>query len=406
MKRILIWPVILALIAGCLVPPRSLAQPAAGVNSLVTTKAATPGVEMAQALSTITGVAISPLLGVGAVGAWNYYQAVTPAQRASLPWFAQPWFWVPALLVVALCALKDVFGITMPALFKKPFDVLETIQHKVSGLVAIGAFVPLVATVFQSAGTSVPASLKLSGAGLGFLAVVDVSWLGNALVVPLMMWVFLMVFLASNAINILILLSPFPIVDAGLKLFRLGALGTVLLTSCLNPWLGALWSLGIILVAWFMAGWSVRLWHFGMVFIWENCTWRSRRFAPEATGNWMFLARKINRVPIRTYGKLMRLESGALVFNYRPWFVLSGRTFEFPAGTYAVGRGLFYSEIVRVENDRSRGILLLPPRYRSHETELAALYHLAGVRETGLRAAWAWLKDWAGFKSKSQPAPA
>jgi hypothetical protein len=402
MKRILALPIALVLILCCFGLHRALAQPAAEVTPAVAPKPATPGVEMAQALSTITGVAISPLLGVSAVGAWQYYQAATPAQRAGLPWFAQPWFWAPAFLVVALCALKDAFGITVPALLKKPFDVLETIGHKVSGLVAIGAFVPLVATVFRSAGAQVPASLRLSGtAGHGFLAVIDVSWLGNALAVPLMMWVFLMVFLASNAINILILLSPFPVVDAGLKLFRLGALGTVVATSFLNPWLGALWSLAIILIAWFLAGWSLRLSHFGLVFIWEICTRRSRRFTVNSSGIWMFLGRKINKVPIRTYGRCVRNEQGALVFHYRPWLVLAGRTLEFPPGTYAVGRGLIYSEIIRIEDEQSPSMALLPPRYRSHEAELAAIYSLMGVRDTGLRAAWAWLKEWLGFKSRT-----
>jgi len=402
MKRVLILPLVLAVIMGCAGPQCSGAQSATEAISSPISKPATPGVEMAQALSTITGVAISPLLGVSAVGAWQYYQAATPAQRAKLPWFAQPWFWVPAFLIVALCALKDVFGIAMPALLKKPFDVLETIEHKVSGLVAIGAFVPLVATVFRSAGANVPAPLNLSGTGGGFVAVIDASWLGNALAVPVMMWVFLMVFLASNAINILILLSPFPIVDAGLKLFRLVALGTVVATSFISPWLGAFWSLVIILIAWFLAGWSLRLWHYGMVFIWENCTRRSRRFSVEPSGNWMFLGRKINRAPIRTYGKFLRNAQGALVFNYRPWFVLSERTLEFPPGTYAVGQGLFYSEIVRVEGGRSSSVMLLPPRFRSHEAELATILGLTGVRETGLRAAWSWLAEWAGFKSKPQ----
>ena len=49
--------------------------------------------ELAQTISLITGVAISPLLGTGAVGAWRYFQVKTPQERANLPWFAQPWFW-------------------------------------------------------------------------------------------------------------------------------------------------------------------------------------------------------------------------------------------------------------------------------------------------------------------------
>jgi hypothetical protein len=65
-----------------------------------------------------------------------------------------------------------------------------------------------------------------------------------------------------------------------------------------------------------------------------------------------------------------------------------------------VGRGLVYSEILKVDGEQTRSAMLLPPRYRSHETELAAIYGLAGVRDTGLRAAFAWLKEWLGFRAR------
>src|SRR5262249_24195941 len=60
-------------------PQPGVAKQAAATNATVAPAAVsltnaptakpTPGVEAAQAISTITGVAISPLLGVGAVGA-------------------------------------------------------------------------------------------------------------------------------------------------------------------------------------------------------------------------------------------------------------------------------------------------------------------------------------------------
>ena len=83
-----------------------------------------PGVQMAQTLSTITGVAISPLLGVSAVGCYQYCKAQTPEERAKLPWFANPLFWVPALLLVAVCFLKDTFGLATAPGLKKPFDMM------------------------------------------------------------------------------------------------------------------------------------------------------------------------------------------------------------------------------------------------------------------------------------------
>jgi len=113
-------------------------------------KPSTPGVEAAKTLSTVTGVAISPLLGVGAVGAYEYYK--TPAEkRAKLHWYAQPAFFIPALLIVLLVAAKDVMGTAAPTALKKPFDVAETVENKISGMVAAGTFVPFIVTIFPTA---------------------------------------------------------------------------------------------------------------------------------------------------------------------------------------------------------------------------------------------------------------
>lgn len=113
-----------------------------------------PGQQFAQTISMITGVAISPLMGVGGVGAWQYFHARTPEQKAKLPWYANPMFWVPALLLVGACFLKDSAGVALPAVLKKPFDVAETVEHKISGLVATGAFVPIAASIFHSSSDS------------------------------------------------------------------------------------------------------------------------------------------------------------------------------------------------------------------------------------------------------------
>jgi len=358
-----------------------------------------PGQQFAESISTLTGVAISPLLGTSAYGAVKYYR--TPVERrASLPWFAQPWFWVPALLLVALCFVKDTAGTALPTALKKPLDVVDTVEHKISGLVATGAFVPFVVMMMNDSG---PSSANLSSMGF---AAIDLSWLYNIIMVPVAMVAFFIVFLASNAINILILLSPFTTVDAALKSFRLAVLGTVVASAWVNPWVGAAWALIIILISWFIAGWSFRLSHFGLVFIWDLFTLRRNRFMPDKTENKLFLGRKTNKVPARTYGKLSRNEAGKLVLNYRPWLVLSPRRLELPEGNYAPGRGLFYSEILRIEGDDAKTVILLPPRYRGHETELEKIYGFSATREVGLRAMWAWLRRTLGFKATAQPTAA
>lgn len=359
----------------------------------------TPGVELAQTLSTVTGVAISPLLGVGAVGAWKYYHTL-PEKRANLPWFAQPTFWMPALLLVALVGAKDILGTTAPTALKKPFDIAEAVENKISGLVAVGAFVPLLVTTLHDTGAE---TAMLSSAGF---AAMDLSWLSNLIMVPVAMVAFIIVWLVGNAIHVLIVLSPFTTVDTALKSARLALLATVPATSYINPWLGALWAAIIILISWFIAGWSLRLTHFGAVFLWDYITVRRKRFVPDPTANKMFLGRKINKIPTRTYGKLVRNDAGKLVLSYRPWLVLPKRTLELPEGNYHAGCGLLYCEIMRIEGVDTKTMLLLPPRYRGHETELVKIYGLAGTREVGLRAAWKWLKELFGFRANVQPAAA
>jgi hypothetical protein len=240
---------------------------------------------------------------------------------------------------------------------------------------------------------------------MGFAAA-DFSWLYNVIMVSFSIAVFALVFLAANAINILILLSPFTTVDLALKTVRTAILATVAGTSLMNPWIGAAWALIIIGISYFIAGWSFRLTHFGTVFTWDYFTRRRKRFTPDPVTNKVFLGRKITKVPARTYGKLCRDGEGKLVLRYRPWLVLPQRTLELPEGNYTVGCGLLYCEIMRVEGAEAKTVILLPPRYRGHEGELVKIYGLAGTREVGILAAWKWLKELCGFKAQPQMAAA
>src|ERR1041385_5600321 len=108
MKRLVLLLVTFSIVAGILSPMTSSALEKSSPST-----ATQPGVQMAKTLSEITGVAISPLLGVSVVGVIKFYQT-KPADRSKLPWFAQPWFWIPALIVVAICFAKDTAGTALP----------------------------------------------------------------------------------------------------------------------------------------------------------------------------------------------------------------------------------------------------------------------------------------------------
>jgi len=126
--------------------------------------------------------------------------------------------------------------------------------------------------------------------------------------------------------------------------------------------------------------------------------------------NKAFTARRLEKVPIRTYGKLTRDEQGRLVLKYRPWLVLPERTLTLPAGTYAVGRGLLNPDVVQLEGEWTRSTLTLPPRCLTHEEEVARIYELAGVRDAGMiksfKALWSWVKGRFYPVRKIEPVPA
>lgn len=395
--------ILVALIGTLAVAPLAWAANAAGSASAAAADRS-PGALVSHTLSTVTGVAISPLLGTSALGAYQWVTAKDAATRARLPWYAEPRFWVPALLVVGICAAKDASGVALPPLLKKPLDTLEVVENKFSGLIAAGAVVPFATDALwklvlqQSGGTA-----AVTDHGLAIIPFA-MSWspVLNLLTVPFAIAVFLVVWMASHAINVLILLSPWGAIDAALKGARTALLGLLTLTAAVNPWWGALLSLAVIVVAYFVAGWSFRLTVFGTVLSWDFLTGRSRRHTIAQDANAMFSAARLSGVPVRTYGRLRKKPEG-LEFSYRPWLVLQPRTAEVTISTaqIAVGRGLVFSTIT----SDAGALFLLPPRYRGHEEELVRCYAFGGgIRPAGLRKAWGALRElFGGRETTSVP---
>jgi len=375
-------------------------------------KGKTPGIELATLASQVTGIAISPMLGVSGVGAYQWMGAHTEAEKAALPWFAHVSFWLPALLLVGVCAAKDTIAPMLPPGMKKPLDVAETLENKISGLVAAGAVVPsLVALssklVTSSAGLD-HAPVMPGGFGMIQIGALDMSWLLTFLMVPLSVAVFAIVWVVGHAINVLILLSPWGGLDTALKAIRTGVMSLVAATAYIDPVVGATLSVVIIILAYFTAGWAFRLMVFGTECTWDFFTFRHTRFKLLADGNKLFTAREIAGAPMRTYGRLCQEADGRLLFKYRPWLILAGRTIEVPREGLVVGKGLFYSEVLGFDQpaDKNRTLLLLLPRYRGHEELFARTYHITGTCDVGLRRAWSWLKEACGLGAAKQPAVA
>lgn len=394
LKRIAPFCLILGLVAVFAGPLFAASQPAAAA------KDSSPAGAISAAVATLTGIAISPLLGTGAYGAYKWAVA-EESQRGSLSWYAKPGFWLPALLIAGACALKDVLGTALPPGFKKPLDVLETIENKCSGLVAAGAVVPFtmdaISKMLVSSGSS--AAAFPTGFATIYMGAIDFSWLLNLLTVPFGIAVFCVVWMASHAINVLILLSPWGAIDAALKVARTSLLGLITLSTTLNPWVSATLSIAVIIVSWLIAGWAFRLMIFGTSFCWDFFTFRKKRFKPSPVENRAFSGNRLCSlgVPTRTYGRwIHEPQNGRWRFAYKPWLVLPERSVDIPATKPFVGKGLFISTLL----DEESTLLVLPPRYRDHEGEVATIYAVeGGVQDAGLLKAWGVMRELFGGAS-------
>src|SRR3974390_2020519 len=107
------------------------------------------GEKISTALATVTSTAISPLVGVCAMGVWQYYH--TPrAQRDQLPLIQKPKFWIPIIVLLVLIFIKDTVGGFAP-LIKKPLDAAEVLFVNHAALVLI-AFPVVLNQVARGAG--------------------------------------------------------------------------------------------------------------------------------------------------------------------------------------------------------------------------------------------------------------
>jgi hypothetical protein len=80
-----------------------------------------------------------------------------------------------------------------------------------------------------------------------------------------------------------------------------------------------------------------------------------------------------------------------LAGRYRPWLFGARKSLVLPTGTYVVGRGIFYSEIMQHQGEDERSLLLLPPRYRTYGEELHPIYQFPEFRPIVIRRPWRWL---------------
>lgn len=325
---------------------------------------------VAASVAEVTGLAISPLMVFSALGASAWIRHQGPASE--LPWHAQPWAWGPVAALLVLIFFKEAL-LGRFVLLKKPFDFAELLIDKAGALVLAPWVVTRALDALQGRTTEavLEASrwvLPVAQASTGeTTAGAWVGWLGLLVAAVVAIALFAVVWMASHAFNVLLLLSPFGVVDNAIRAARTGLLFLLGVLTAVDPILGAALALLLAVPAAFIAGWSFRLLVFGTVFSIEFLFGvRDERLRAPIVA----FASSLPGRPARTLGYVAR-DGDELVFDYRPLLFLPRRRVVLPAET-EVATGFISPALVTSDaQGQGRVLLRFPPRYRGLHEELA-----------------------------------
>ncbi len=362
-----------------------------------------------KALATVTSTAISPLLGVSVMGAWQYFKTPSP-QRGQLPFFDRPYFWAPVMTLLVLIFIKDTFGGFAP-LIKKPLDAIEVllvnhaslilivfpvVMNQVARVMGLPSLRSLFAQLFSGPVVYAAATTPPSGAHHAFSVATAVLYTIVGFAITGVVW------LLGHCFDVLALISPFPFVDFVLKAIRNVIFAVLLGTSIISPHVGLVLCLVVIIVSFLMFGWALRLSFFGTLYaisLLQMLLFEVQERPGRDQGVKAFSA-GLKGVSKRTYGKLSPREDGSLVFAYRRMLVgpekkvVIGR-----ANSFAVGRGVFHPTVVEpIESaNKHRVAFRLLPTYRGVEEEVRAALEAASVEDLrwskGLASFWKFVTD-------------
>jgi hypothetical protein len=374
-----------------------------------TTEVMKSGESVTKALATVTSTAISPLLGVSVMGAWQYWK--TPStQRTQLPFFDRPYFWAPVMALLVLIFIKDTFGGFAP-LIKKPLDAVEVllvnhaslilivfpvVMNQVARVMGLTSLRSLFAYVLSGPVVYAATTAQASGAQHAFSIATAVLYTIIGFAITGVVW------LLGHCFDVLALISPFPFVDFGLKAIRNLIFAVLLGASIISPHVGLVLCLVVIIVSFLAFGWALRLSFFGTLYavsLLEMLLLETQETPDRAKGVRAFSA-GIKNLSKRTYGKLSPREDGSLVFAYRRMLVgpekkvVIGR-----ANSFAVGRGVFHPTVVEpIESAKKHRIAFrLLPTYRGAEEEVRAALDAASVEDLrwskGLASFWKFVSE-------------
>lgn len=190
------------------------------------------------AFVTLTGEAINPLFGVTAAGVFRYFR--TDAEhRDSLPVYERPIVWLPLLAVILLMAFNSTICGIAPFM-NTPLNILGNIVNTAGAVVVL----PLVVSVFANsfavpageymaavAGGADPISYASEASGSGSIWL-TLGWIAGIIIA---VFSYVAVWLTAYTVDVLVLLSPWAVVDAILKSLRLAVMAFLAILNQLSP---------------------------------------------------------------------------------------------------------------------------------------------------------------------------
>jgi hypothetical protein len=373
-------------------PAPAMAQGSAMEGPSATSRLLLRGEVIADEISKLTGCAISPILGISVLGAYTYY--TTPVEkRDNVPWHAAPQFWVPLLVILFGIILKDSSKVAIPKVVLVPLDAVETLLEKnTSAVLALTVMLTSIVGgvvdqaqltghtgggLFLSAANAADEAAPHSPAGAAGL-------IEPAVTAVLVITIFIVVWVVSQAFNFLILLSPFSSIDLLLTLSKNTLVVLLLSAFLVHPFAGLLFSLCIILLSIFLFSRSLRFVVFGTLMAIDLLRKKNGSFEFDTDTVKAFSGAGLAEVPSMSYGVLRNVDR-TLRFTYRPWFILPARSchVQEPPEAHHVGKGTLSPVIVREGKKPGQYTTLcrLRPLYASRENTVAQILGLAGVRD-------------------------
>jgi len=317
----------------------------------------------------------------------------------------QPLFWGTALVLIAFIQLKTF----LPKPLSLPLDVADTWEDKISALLVSGTLVPdlvgQVATNFATPAQMAHIMESPFSSG-GYITLAAMTFDYRLLFLPLGIAAFFVVWMTSHAINLLILLCPFSIVDLGLKIFKAALIGAVIVSYLIHPILGVIVSLSFIAMATYLAPKVFRFSFFVTLLSFDLMTpWRGKK-ASKPDNAHAFISHKSLGAPKHTYGRIKKTTDGSVTFTYRPRLILKTQTIILPDKTLVMRKGLLYPDMLQASDDTTKfkSVIIFPPRYRKSEHLVAEQLEINDVRDHSIAKGIAGIKAWfRDFFSRGKP---